>query len=217
MSTPANFDGYKPAIDPSDAIMLMIDHQSGLFQMVKDLPMPQVRCNVGTLAKVATLAKIPVISTVSEPQGPNGPIIPEIQQYAPHTRHVTRRGEINAWDNPDFVDAVLATGRRTLIMSGILTSVCVAFPAIAAVMDGFKVFAVFDASGTYSKVDQEVTLARLCQAGVVPINTAAVVSELQRTWNRPDAMQWAEAFAEVTPNYRLLIESHANARESGRK
>ena len=68
--------------------------------------MPTLRANVTTLAKVATLAKIPVITTASVPQGPNGPQIPEIHKYAPHANYVARRGEINAWDSPDFVAAV---------------------------------------------------------------------------------------------------------------
>jgi nicotinamidase-related amidase len=109
------------------------------------------------------------------PQGPNGPLIPEIHANAPHAKHVARKGEINAWDNPDFVAAVKATGRKTLIIAGTITSVCMAFPAIAAVQEGYKVFAVIDASGTYSKMAQEITLARLMQAGVVPVDTAAVI------------------------------------------
>ncbi|KIG11568.1 Nicotinamidase family protein YcaC [Enhygromyxa salina] len=213
MSSPANFNGPKPTINPADAVILLIDHQSGLFQLVEDSPMNRVRTNVSALAKASTLANIPVITTASVPQGPNGPMMPEIQQHAQHASYVPRRGEIDAWDNPDFVAAVKATGRRTLIMAGVLTSVCVAFPAIAAAHDGYKVFAVFDASGDYSKMAQEVTLARLMQAGVVPIDTAAVLSELQGTWNRDDAQAWAELFASVCPSYQLLIESHHNAQQ----
>jgi nicotinamidase-related amidase len=70
VSTPANFNGAKPIIDPSNAVMLLIDHQSGLFQTIKDMPFTEVRANATTLAKVATLAKIPVITTASVPQGP---------------------------------------------------------------------------------------------------------------------------------------------------
>jgi nicotinamidase-related amidase len=209
----ANFNGQKPVIDPNDAVMLLIDHQSGLFQTVKDMPMPELRANAITLAKVATLAKIPVITTASVPQGPNGPLIPEIHKVAPHAKYVARKGQINAWDNPDFVAAVEATGRRTLIIAGTITSVCLAFPSISAVHAGYKVFAVVDASGTYSKMAQEITLARIVQAGVVPIDTAAVCSEIQQTWSRPDAEQWAEAYAAVFPPYQLLIESYAKAQQ----
>jgi nicotinamidase-related amidase len=213
MSTPANFVGQKPTIDVTDTVMLLIDHQSGLFQTIGDMPMPALRNHAAALAKMASLSKIPVITTASVPQGPNGPLIPEIHQNATHAQYVARKGEINAWDNPDFVAAVKATGRKTLIIAGTITSVCMAFPAISAVQDGYKVFAVVDASGTYSKMAQEITLARVVQAGVVPMDTAAVASELQKTWNRPGAQQWAEVYTKIFPAYALLIESHLKAQE----
>ncbi|UCO99493.1 hydrolase [Metapseudomonas lalkuanensis] len=212
----ANFNGQIPRIDPDDAAMLLIDHQSGLFQTVKDMPMTELRSNAITLAKVATLAKMPVITTASVPQGPNGPLIPEIHEAAPHARYVARKGEINAWDNPEFVAAVEATGRKTLIVAGTITSVCMAFPSISAVSAGYRVFAVIDASGTYSKMAQEITLARVVQAGVVPMDTAAVCSEVQRTWNRPDAAEWAAAYSHVFPHYQLLIESYGKAQQVAR-
>ena len=212
-NTVANFNGQRPVIDPSDAVMLLIDHQSGLFQTVNDMPMPKLRAHAAALAKMATLSKLPVIITASVPQGPNGPLIPEIAQNAPHAQYVGRKGEINAWDNPDFVAAVKATGRKTLIIAGTITSVCMAFPSISAVHDGYKVFAVVDASGTYSKMAQEITLARIVQAGVVPMDTAAVASELQKTWHREDAQQWAEVYTKIFPEYQLLIESYMKAQD----
>ncbi|MGB3486692.1 MAG: hydrolase [Xanthobacteraceae bacterium] len=213
MSTIANFNGQKPIIDPNNAALLLIDHQSGLFQTIGDMPMPVLRNHAAALAKMASLAKLPVITTASVPQGPNGPLIPEIHANAPHATYVARKGEINAWDNPDFVAAVKATGRKQLIIAGTITSVCMAFPAIAAVQDGYQVFAVVDASGTYSKMAQEITLARIVQAGVVPMDTAAVASELQRTWNRTDAQEWAGVYAKIFPAYQLLIESYLKAQD----
>lgn len=213
MSSIANFNGQRPVIDPNDAVLLLIDHQSGLFQVVQDMPMPVLRQHAAALAKMATLAKIPVITTASVPQGPNGPLIPEIHEAAPHAQYVARKGEINAWDNPDFVAAVKATGRKTLIIAGTITSVCMAFPAISAAYDGYKVFAVVDASGTYSKMAEEITLARVVQAGVVPMDTAAVASELQGTWNREDAMEWAAIYTKIFPHYQLLIESYMKAQQ----
>ena len=207
----ANFDGQKPMIDVSDTAMLLIDHQSGLFQTIGDMPMPELRARAAALAKMATLCKIPVITTASVPQGPNGPLIPEIHENAPHAKYVARKGEINAWDNPDFVAAVKATGRGTLIIAGTITSVCMAFPSIDAVHEGYRVFAVIDASGTYSKMAQEITLALVVQAGVVPMDTAAVASELQKTWNREDAPAWAEIYTKIFPSYQLLIESYTKA------
>lgn len=213
MSQPANFNGEIPRIDPDNAAMLLIDHQSGLFNTVRDLNVRELRANAVTLAKVATLAKMPVITTASVPQGPNGPLIPEIHQVAPHAQYVARKGQINSWDNPDFVAAVKATGKKQLIIAGTITSVCMAFPAISAIAEGYQVFVVIDASCTYSKMAQEITLARVVQAGAVPMDTAAVCSEIQRTWNRPDAEEWAKAYEAVFPEYQLLIESYLKARE----
>lgn len=213
MSKPANFNGERPVIDPEDAVMLLIDHQSGLFQTVGDMPFTALRGYATALAKIATLANIPVITTASVPQGPNGPLIPEIHENAPHAKYVARRGEINAWDNPEFVAAVKETGRNTLIIAGTITSVCMAFPSISAIQDGYKVFAVVDASGTYTKMAQEITLARVVQAGAVPIDTGAVASEIQKSWHRDDAKEWAEVYTLIFPPYRLLMESYAKAQE----
>ena len=147
-------------IDTTDSVFLLLDHQSGLFQTVKDVSVTELRNNTVMLAKLATLLKIPVITTASEPNGPNGPLMPEIHQFAPHAVYVGRKGEVNAWDNEDFVKAVRATGKKTLIMAGVWTSVCVMFPALDAKAAGFKVYAVMDASGDPSELASRTTLAR---------------------------------------------------------
>ena len=116
-------------LDPADTVILLLDHQNGLFQTVKDVPLAELRTNVVVLAKVAKLAKIPLITTASVPDGPNGPLMHELQEVAPDATYVPRKGEISAWDNEDFVRTVKNTGRKTLIIAGVWTSVCVAFPA----------------------------------------------------------------------------------------
>ncbi|MDV6344607.1 isochorismatase family protein [Nitrosomonas sp. Is37] len=217
MNIPLNFDGRIPKIDPSDAAMLLIDHQSGLFQIVKDIPLLALRANVTALAKAATAEKIPVITSASVPQGPNGPLIPEVHQFAPHAQYIARRGEVNVWDNPDFVAAVKATKRKTLIIAGTLTSVCLAFPCLSAVHEGYRVFAVIDASGSVSQMATDVTVARLTQVGVVPIDTMAVLAELQKSWSRPNAMEWAQVYSGAMPHYQLLIESYQKAQQVARE
>lgn len=204
-------------MNPKDVALLLIDHQSGLFQTVQDMDVPTLRKNVIALAKVAKLANIPTITTDSVPSGPNGPLIPEISEILPNNVYVPRNGEINAWDNPNFVKAVEATGKKTLIIAGTLTSVCMAFPTLSALAAGYKVYNVVDASGNWSKMATDITLARVVQAGAIPIDTAAVLSELQQTWNRPDANEYAEVFAHLFPNYRLLIESYQRAYSEAQK
>jgi nicotinamidase-related amidase len=205
--------GGQALIDTSDTVMLLLDHQAGLFQTVKDISVTELRNNTIMLAKLATLLKMPVITTASEPNGPNGPLMPEIHQAAPHAQYVGRKGEVNAWDNDDFVKAVRATGRKTLIMAGVWTSVCVMFPALDAKAAGFKVYAVTDASGDPSELASRTTLARFTQSGVVPTSTNAVLSELHRTWNRPEAAELAKLYALAAPNYAAVIESYQKAQD----
>jgi len=194
-------------IAPADAALLMVDHQSGLFQTVKDIGVQQLRTNATSLARAAKLLSLPVITTASEPKGPNGPLMPEIAAILPDATYVPRNGEVNAWDAPAFAAAVRATGKRTLIIAGVWTSVCVVFPALSAVAEGFKVYAVIDASGDVSAVSAQVTTARLVQAGVIPTTTNAVVAELQKTWKRPDAAEFAAIYGAIAPNYAAVVES----------
>ncbi len=199
-------------IDPNDAVMLLIDHQSGLFQLVKDIDMLTLRHNVSALAKVSKLAKIPTFTTASVPDGPNGPLIPEIHRHNPDAVYIPRTGQINAWDNPRWVEAIEKTKRKTLIIAGTLTSVCMAFPTLSALAAGYKVFNVIDASGNWSSMATDITLARVVQAGAMPIDTYAVLAELMGTWNRADAMEFAQVMIDhLVPHYRLLSESYDKA------
>lgn len=208
--------GGAALIDVSDTLILLLDHQSGLFQTVKDIPVADLRRNVEMIAKLATLLNIPVITTASEPSGTNGPLMPEIHQHAPHAVYVRRKGEVNAWDNEDFVTQVRSTGRKTLIVAGVWTGVCVMFPALDARAAGYDVYAVLDASGDPSEMASRISLARLVQGGVKPTSTNAVLSELHRTWARPEAAELAQLYGLAAPNYAAVIESYVRAQEAAR-
>ena len=206
--------GGKGLLDPTDTVLLLLDHQAGLFQVVKDISVAELRANTIMLAKLATLMKLPVITTASEPNGPNGPLMPEIHESAPHAVFVPRKGEVNAWDNQLFVKTVRDTGKKTLIMAGVWTSVCVMFPALDAKAAGFKVYAVMDASGDPSEMASRTTLARFIQAGVVPTTANAVLCEIHRTWNRPEAAELAKLYSMVAPNYQAVMESYQKAQDA---
>jgi len=203
--------GGKGLLDPTDTVFLLLDHQAGLFQSVKDISVAELRANTTMLAKLASLMKLPVITTASEPNGPNGPLMPEIHESAPHAVFVPRKGEVNAWDNQLFAKTVRETGKKTLIMAGVWTSVCVMFPALDATAAGFKVYAVIDASGDPSEMVSRTTVARFVQAGVIPTSANAVLCEIHRTWNRPEAAEIATLYTMAVPNYRALIESYQKA------
>ncbi len=209
--------GGAALLDPADTVVLLLDHQSGLFQTVKDIPVADLRRNVEMIAKLCTLLNIPVITTASEPNGTNGPLMPEIHQLAPHAVYVARKGEVNAWDNGDFVATVEKTGRKTLVMAGVWTSVCVMFPALDAVVAGYDVYAIIDASGDPSEMASRTSLARFVQGGVKPTSTNALLSELHRTWARPEAAELAKLYALVAPNYAAVMESYVRAQEAARK
>jgi nicotinamidase-related amidase len=171
---------------PKDAVLLLIDHQSGLFQLVRDIDQLTLRHHVCALAKLSSSPRF-------QPPRPQSrraerPTHPEIHQYNPEAVYIPRTGQINAWDNPKWVEAIEKTGRKTLLIAGTLTSVCMAFPTLSALVAGYKVFCIIDASGNWSKMATDVTTARIAQAGAMPIDTFAVLSELMSTWNRPDAM-----------------------------
>ncbi|QQR48158.1 isochorismatase family protein [Myxococcus xanthus] len=161
--------------------MLLIDHQSGLFQTVQDMAMPSFRANAAALAKMASLSELPVITTASVPQGPNGPLIPEIHQNAPNAKYVARKGEISAWDNPDFVAAVKATGKKW-------TEACLTFPALDALKAGYEIYVVADAVGGTSVAAHEAGLRRIERAGGKIISVPQLFCELQRDWSRKETV-----------------------------
>src|SRR6516225_10206878 len=208
--------GGKALMNVDDTALLLLDHQSGLFQTVKDITVAELRANVMALSRIATLLKLPVIKTASVPDGPNGPVMPEIAELAPRAVYVPRKGEVNAWDNELFVKAVRDTGKKTLIMAGVWTSVCVMFPALDATAAGFKVYAVMDASGDPSEMASRTTLARFVQGGVVPTTANAVICEIHRTWNRPEAAELAQLYTMVAPNYRAVMESYQMTQQAAK-
>jgi nicotinamidase-related amidase len=197
----------RSVLDPENSIVLLLDHQEGLLQTVRDHGVTQLRDNISAVAKLATLMNLPVITTALAPEGPNGHLIPEIHLFAPHAVFVPRDGELNAWSNSLFVESVRQSGRRTLIMAGLWTSVSVMFPALDARASGFDVYAVVDASGEPSEVTSPATMTRFAQAGIIPISTAALVCAFQQTWKRPNANEFHKLYALFAPSYALVVEA----------
>jgi nicotinamidase-related amidase len=200
-------------INPDDAVFLFVDHQSGLVQTVHSMPVGDLRRNLAGLAKASQLFHIPAVYTASVPTGPNGPSLPEIKDNAPSAVFVNRQGEINAWDSKEFVSAVKATGRKTLIISGMWTSVCVVYPALSALGDGYTVYAVADASGDITTEAHELAMLRLVQAGAIPITVGAMLPELMKDWRRKEAGEFAKLLAELVPNFQAALESYNKAQD----
>ncbi|KTT13596.1 hypothetical protein NS2R_03805 [Pseudomonas oryzihabitans] len=195
-------------LDKNDAVVLLIDHQAGLISLVQDFTPSDFKNNVLALANSAKFFGLPTILTTSFEQGPNGPLVPELIELFPEAPYIARPGQINAWDNPDFVAAIKATGRKQLIIAGVVTDVCVAFPALAAIAEGFDVFVVTDASGTFDKTVQQAAWARMSAAGVQLMNWFSVACELHRDW-RNDIEGLGALLSNHIPNYRNLMTSYA--------
>lgn len=194
-------------LDKDNAAVLLVDHQAGLLSLVRDFTPDEFKNNVLALADIARFFQLPTILTTSFEKGPNGPLVPELKAMFPDAPYIPRPGQINAWDNADFVDAIKATGRRQLIIAGVVTDVCVAFPTLSALEEGFEVFVVTDASGTFNTAVREAALNRMSQAGAQLMNWFAVGCELHRDW-RNDVEGFGGLLSSHLPAYANLMQSY---------
>ncbi len=194
-------------LDKQDAAVLLVDHQTGLLSLVRDIEPDKFKNNVLALSDLAKYFHLPTILTTSFETGPNGPLIPELKEQFPDAPYIARPGNINAWDNEDFVNAVKATGKKQLIIAGVVTEVCVAFPALSAIEEGFEVFVVADASGTFDPITRDAAWRRMEQAGVQMMTWFGVACELHRDW-RNDIEGLGTLFSNHIPDYRNLMTSY---------
>jgi nicotinamidase-related amidase len=194
-------------LDKNNAAVLLVDHQAGLLSLVRDIEPDKFKNNVLALADLAAYFKLPTILTTSFEDGPNGPLVPELKQIVPNAPFIPRPGQINAWDNEDFVKAVKATGKKQLIIAGVVTEVCVAFPALSAIAEGFDVFVVTDASGTFNAITRDAAWERMTAAGAQLMSWFGVACELHRDW-RNDVEGLGALFSNHIPDYRNLITAY---------
>ncbi|EYU15149.1 isochorismate family cysteine hydrolase YcaC [Photorhabdus aegyptia] len=193
-------------LDKNNVAVLLVDHQTGLISLVRDIEPDKFKNNILALSDLAKYFHLPTILTTSFETGPNGPLIPELREQFPDAPYIARPGNINAWDNDDFVKAVKATGKKQLLIAGVVTEVCVAFPALSAIEEGFDVFVVTDASGTFNEMTRNAAWDRMSQAGVQLMTWFAVACELHRDW-RNDIEGLANLFSSHIPDYRNLMTS----------
>ena len=174
-----------------DTALLLIDHQVGTMQLIKNIDHEFAAKQSIALAKMAKILNMPVVITSSQEDHAQGPILPEIAGILPaaYAARVKRPGVVNAWAYPEFRDAVLATGRKKLIMAGVTTDVCLIFPAIDAALEGFAVQAVMDASGSPSDLSEEFSRQRMHDAGVVLTATNTLIAEIAKDWSTPAGQQ----------------------------
>lgn len=181
----------KEPFRPDTSALLLIDHQVGTMQLIKNLPLDQVKRATLALAQMARVFKLPVILTSSQEERTQGPLLPELQQLLPEAfeHRIKRAGIVNAWADEAFARAVRATGRKQLIMAGVTTDVCLIYPSISAVNEGFEVQAVMDASGSPFELSEELSRQRMHDAGVVLTTSNTLIAELVQTWATPEGQQ----------------------------
>ncbi|ENW07133.1 isochorismate family cysteine hydrolase YcaC [Acinetobacter beijerinckii] len=194
-------------LDKHNAAVLLVDHQTGLLSLVRDIDPDKFKNNVLALADAAKYFNLPTILTTSFENGPNGPLVTELKEIFPDAPYIARPGQINAWDNEDFVKAVKATGKKQLIIAGVVTEVCVAFPTLSALAEEFEVFVITDASGTFNALTRDAAWDRMSQAGAQLMTWFGMACELHRDW-RNDIEGLGALFSNHIPDYRNLINSY---------
>jgi len=184
--TPVRDPKTDSLLTPQNAVLALIDYQPEQYAGVASVGHGELLAHVTMLGRVATAFELPVVlSTVYVKHGMSGtnaellaalPGVPEID-----------RTTMNSWEDPEFRGAVERTGRKKLVIAGLWTEVCVAFPTLDALRDGYEVFVVVDAIGGVSRIAHEAAMQRMIQAGARPISVLGLACELQRDWGRPEA------------------------------
>jgi nicotinamidase-related amidase len=168
----------------TNTAMLLIDHQVGTLSWCRSIPQELIRNNTRALARAAKALGMPLILTSSMEEHAQGPLIKDLEEIAPeeHASRVKRIGVVNAWDDPNYKAAVMATGRKNLIMAGLTNDVCVVYPAMSAVEEGFNVQVVVDAGGSPTQISDETALRRMERAGVTLTSTTQLIAGLAGSW-----------------------------------
>ena len=173
----ANTDGG--LITALNSAVVFIDFQPQMLFGVSDIGRQQMINNVTMLAKAARQFDVPVILTAVKTDSLGGDMMPQLTRIFPG-RQPIERSSMNSWDSPAFRQAVEATGRKNIILSGLWTEVCVTWPALQMLAGGYNVYVVEDACGATSVLAHEAAMRRCVQAGAVPMTATATVLEFQR-------------------------------------
>lgn len=186
---------------PDDTAVLLIDHQLGTMSWVRSTGFDEMKANALALAKAAKALNLPLVLTSSLEEQAQGPLAPELEQIAPkeYADRIRRVGVVNAFDDPNFADAVKATGRRNLIIAGVTNDVCTVYPTLTALEQGYRVQVVADAGGSMSKLADDVALRRMEAAGAGLTSTNMILTELAGSWASPSGEALIPIVVELIP------------------
>lgn len=172
-------------LNPQNSAVIFIDHQPQMAFGVANIDRQQLKNNTVGLAKAAKIFNVPTIYTSVETESFSGYIWPELLAVHPESKPIERTS-MNSWEDPKFVEAVKATGRKKLVMAALWTEVCLNFPTLMAIEAGYEVYIVTDASGGTSVDAHERSIDRMVQAGAIPVTWLQVLLEYQRDWSRKE-------------------------------
>lgn len=172
---------YHKLYTAQDSAVVFIDHQPQMTFGVSNIDRATLINNVTLLAKVAKEFKVPVILSSVETESFSGYIWPQLLDVFPG-QEVVERTSMNAWDDAGFRKAIEATGKKNILLTGLWTEVCVAWPTIEMIGAGYNIYVVEDCCGATSQVAHEAALSRMVQAGAIRLTTIAALLEWQRDW-----------------------------------
>ena len=185
-ATPIRDPKTDPLLTSENAVLALIDYQREQYAGVASVAHDELLVHVTMLGRVATMFKLPVVlSTVYVKHGMSGTNA-ELREALPGVSEIDRT-TMNSWEDPEFRGAIERTGRKKLVIAGLWTEVCVAFPTLDALRANYEVYVVADAIGGVSRVAHESAMQRMIQAGAIPISVLGLACELQRDWGRPEA------------------------------
>ena len=190
-------------LTPQNSVLAVIDYQPSQFSGVNSIDRDLLLDNIVSTVKTANAFRMPIVhSTINVATGRGQPTVPELaellEEYPPIDRTTT-----NAWEDAAFLAAVRASGRRKLILCALWTEICMAFPALDAMQEGYNVYPVVDAIGGTSEEAHRAGVERVVQAGAQPVTWVALAVELQRDWARSETV---EDVIEIVLTERLLKE-----------
>ena len=175
-------------LTPSNSALVVIDYQPSQIKTVASTDTDLLVRNIVTVARLAKTYKLPIVlSTVNVAANGQPPTIPELKEVLADDVEIDRT-QINAWEDVEFRRAIKATGRTKLIMTALWTEVCLTFPSLDALRDGYEIYPVVDAVGGTSLEAHRAGLERIVQAGAQPISWVSLACELQRDWARLDTV-----------------------------
>ena len=171
----------KGLLTPDNCVVALIDHQPQMLFGVGNLDRQSIINSTVALGKAARVFEVPVVLTTVETRSFSGNIWPQLKAIFPNETPI-ERSTMNSWDDEKFVAAVKKTGRKKIVLAGLWTEVCVAFPTVQAIHDGYEVYVVEDCCGDVSQLAHDNAMKRAVQAGARPVTSLSVMLEWQRDW-----------------------------------